>query len=106
MVNVTLNAATSPTNTLTLAITPPEVEWNGGTGVTDVRLAEFMLMLLLDMVDKLAVSTSTITEMIFEDNGAKVAVGENEVTSFVSISATIDNAEIAAAGFGVASGIS
>lgn len=68
--------------------------------MTDVRLAEVTLMLLLDIdgdktsAEALAVSTLTIIGIMFEGNWVELAVGDNLAMSFVSMLTIIDAAVI------------
>lgn len=82
---------------------PSDLASRGGPGVTDVRLAEAMLMLLFQtegavlIAEVLAVSTLTIREATFKGD---VVVGDNAAMSWLRMLATIDIAVLSAAASG------
>ena len=94
-------AATVPANALFFVRVPSEV----GFEVAEVRLAEVMLTLLLDVAEALAVRMLTIMGIKFEGTGDGVTVAGYMAISCVSMPATIDSAAISSAGTGVVWGM-
>ena len=96
-------AAVSVANRPTFTVGPSDLASRGGPGVTDVRLAEAMLMLLFQtegavlIAEVLAVSTLTIREATFKGD---VVVGDNAAMSWLRMLATIDIAVLSAAASG------